>query len=254
MSRADWRQRRTSWTMRFLHVATLIFLLVAGLGPILWMLKSSITPTQTRSGRRWPCGPTAFDLSQLDAPGREPTSIAICSTRSSSRSGRGRSRSSSRPPAGFALSGPAAAGSRLSPGWIATLFVPPIVLLVPLYLTIVDVPSSICRMIDSYWAIWLPAGASAINVILMKRFFDNLPREIFEAARVDGAGPFRLFWSIVAADVTADPRRRLRLRGDRHLEGLPVAAARDRNPDPSRCRCACRPSSRRRTSACSSPR
>ena len=31
----------------------------------------------------------------------------------------------------------------------------------------------------------------------MKRFFDSLPREIFEAARVDGAGPFRLFWSIV---------------------------------------------------------
>jgi multiple sugar transport system permease protein len=52
-------------------------------------------------------------------------------------------------------------------------------------------------MIDSYWAIWLPAGASAINIILMKRFFDNLPREIFDAAKVDGAGPFRLFWSIV---------------------------------------------------------
>ena len=31
----------------------------------------------------------------------------------------------------------------------------------------------------------------------MKRFFDNLPREIFEAARIDGAGPFRLFVSIV---------------------------------------------------------
>jgi multiple sugar transport system permease protein len=52
-------------------------------------------------------------------------------------------------------------------------------------------------MIDNYWAIWLPAGASAINIVLVKRFFDNLPREIFEAARVDGAGPFRLFWSIV---------------------------------------------------------
>ena len=50
---------------------------------------------------------------------------------------------------------------------------------------------------DDYWAIWLPAGASAFNVILVKRFFDNLPREIFEAARVDGAGPFRLFRSIV---------------------------------------------------------
>ena len=31
----------------------------------------------------------------------------------------------------------------------------------------------------------------------MKRFFDNLPRELFEAARIDGAGPLRLFWSVV---------------------------------------------------------
>jgi multiple sugar transport system permease protein len=75
--------------------------------------------------------------------------------------------------------------------------VPPIVLLVPLYLTIVHVPIVNLRLIDSYWAIWLPAGASAVNVILVKRFFDNLPREIFEAAQVDGAGPVRLFWTIV---------------------------------------------------------
>ena len=61
-------------------------------------------------------------------------------------------------------------------------------LLVPLYLTVVDVPIVHWRLIDSYWAVWLPAGASALNIILMKRFFDNLPREIFEAARVDGAG------------------------------------------------------------------
>jgi len=46
-------------------------------------------------------------------------------------------------------------------------------------------------MINTFWAVWLPAGASAFNVLLMKRFFDNLPREIFEAAQVDGAGPFR---------------------------------------------------------------
>jgi multiple sugar transport system permease protein len=31
----------------------------------------------------------------------------------------------------------------------------------------------------------------------VKRFFDSLPHEVFEAARTDGAGPFRLFWSIV---------------------------------------------------------
>ena len=43
----------------------------------------------------------------------------------------------------------------------------------------------------------LLVDASAVNVVLIKRFFDNLPREIFEAAKVDGAGPFRLFCSIV---------------------------------------------------------
>src|SRR5690606_19667602 len=35
------------------------------------------------------------------------------------------------------------------------------------------------------------------NVLLVKRFFDSLPREVFEAARTDGAGPWRLFFSIV---------------------------------------------------------
>jgi multiple sugar transport system permease protein len=39
--------------------------------------------------------------------------------------------------------------------------------------------------------------SSILNILLVKRFFDNLPREIFEAAKVDGAGPFRLFWSTV---------------------------------------------------------
>jgi Binding-protein-dependent transport system inner membrane component len=65
-------------------------------------------------------------------------------------------------------------------------------------------------------AIWLPAGASAFNVVLMKRFFDNLPRELFEAAKIDGAGPVRLFFSIVlplskpilgVVSIFRDPRR-----------------------------------------------
>ena len=80
---------------------------------------------------------------------------------------------------------------------LTTLFVPAVVLLVPLYIEIVHPPLIDHSFIDSYWAIWLPAGASAFNVVMVKRFFDNLPREIFEAAKVDGAGAFRLFWSIV---------------------------------------------------------
>jgi multiple sugar transport system permease protein len=80
---------------------------------------------------------------------------------------------------------------------LLTLFVPAVVLLVPLYIEIVHPPLIHHTFIDSYWAIWLPAGASAFNVVLMKRFFDNLPRDIFEAASLDGAGAFRLFWSVV---------------------------------------------------------
>ena len=198
LSAADWRQRRIRWTVRGLHVATLVFLLVIGLGPLLWMLKSSITSTQDTLRYPLALWPNGFDLSQFAtawtrvhidrylintlviALGSWAVQMVVAST------------------AGFALAVLRPRFGRLLSGLvIATLFVPPIVLLVPLYLTVVDVPILHWRMIDSYWAVWLPAGASALNIILVQRFFANLPREIFEAARVDGAGPFRLFWSIV---------------------------------------------------------
>ena len=46
ISAADWRGRRFRWSMSTVHAVTLIFLLIVGLGPLLWMVKSSITPTQ----------------------------------------------------------------------------------------------------------------------------------------------------------------------------------------------------------------
>ena len=87
-------------------------------------------------------------------------------------------------------------GEALNWAVLATLFVPAVVLLVPLYRIIVDPPIG-PRLINNYLAVWLPAGASAFNVVLVTRFFDSLPREIFEAARWTAPGPFRLFWSIV---------------------------------------------------------
>ena len=106
---------------------------------------------------------------------------------------------------------------------LATLFVPAVVLLIPLYKIIVAPADRADSLINNFFAVWLPAGASAFNVVLVARFFDSLPREIFEAARVDGAGPFRLFWSHRAAHEQADHRRRVRVRGDRVVEGLPLA-------------------------------
>jgi multiple sugar transport system permease protein len=82
---------------------------------------------------------------------------------------------------------------------LATLFIPSVVLLVPLYLTIISPPllGRDYSLLNNYLAIWLPMAANAFNIMLVKRFFDNLPRDVIEAARTDGAGPFRLFWSIV---------------------------------------------------------
>ncbi len=79
---------------------------------------------------------------------------------------------------------------------LATLFIPSVVLLVPLYITVVR-PAIGPSLLNSYLGVWLPTAANAFNILLVKRFFDSLPHEVFEAARTDGAGPFRLFWSIV---------------------------------------------------------
>jgi multiple sugar transport system permease protein len=80
---------------------------------------------------------------------------------------------------------------------LATLFIPGVVSLVPLYLTVIDVPVVGVNLLNSFWAVWLPAAASAFNVLLVERSFAALPRDVFEAARIDGAGKFRVFWSIV---------------------------------------------------------
>jgi multiple sugar transport system permease protein len=169
-----------------------------GLGPLLWLAKSAITPTvdtisQPMSlfphGAAWSNLHDAWSNVQVGryfwntvvlAIGSWLSQILVATT------------------GGFALSVLRPRYARFVTGLLlTTLLVPAVVLLVPLYISIVDPPFIDHSFIDSYWAIWLPAGASAFNVVLMMRFFDNLPRDIFEAARVDGAGPFRLFLYIV---------------------------------------------------------
>lgn len=56
-------------------------------------------------------------------------------------------------------------------------------------------------MIDTYWAVILPAFAAPIGLFLMKQFMEGLPTSLIEAAHIDGAGEFRIFWSIVMPNV-----------------------------------------------------
>ena len=53
------------------------------------------------------------------------------------------------------------------------------------------------HLLNTYWAVILPQVPTAIAVFIFKQFFDGLPRELEEAARVDGASAFRIYRTIV---------------------------------------------------------
>ena len=75
---------------------------------------------------------------------------------------------------------------------IGTLLVPGVIFLIPNYLIVQNL-----GWLDSLLAIIVPGAASAFGVFFLRQFFIGLPKEIEEAARVDGAGDFRIFWQIV---------------------------------------------------------
>ena len=56
-------------------------------------------------------------------------------------------------------------------------------------------------IVDTYWALILPAFAAPIGLFLMKQFMEGLPTALIEAATIDGASRFRVFWSIVMPNV-----------------------------------------------------
>ncbi|MGK5678219.1 carbohydrate ABC transporter permease [Actinoplanes sp. URMC 104] len=80
---------------------------------------------------------------------------------------------------------------------LATLMIPAMVLIVPQYVTAIDLPFVHVNLLDSPWAIWLPLVANAFNIFLLKRFFDSIPEDLIAAAQVDGASPLRTLWSII---------------------------------------------------------
>lgn len=198
VSDIEWQRRRVRRPWQVMHVVLLVVLVIASVGPLLMLLKFAVTPSQDilrtplavfPHGVKWANLSEAWNRvhisryflnSLIAAAGCWASQVLVATS------------------AGYVL-------SVLRPRWgkvfngaiLCTLFVPAVVLLVPLYLVVLHPPLIGHSMVNTFWGVWLPAGASAFNVVLMARFFDSLPREVFEAARVDGAGPFRVFWSIV---------------------------------------------------------
>lgn len=75
---------------------------------------------------------------------------------------------------------------------IAVMAVPGVVLLIPKFLVINQL-----GIYDTYLGMIVPLLADAAGVFIMKNFFESIPVSVEEQARIDGAGVFRTFWSIV---------------------------------------------------------
>jgi multiple sugar transport system permease protein len=75
---------------------------------------------------------------------------------------------------------------------IAVMAVPGVVLLIPKFLVLNQI-----GIYDSYAGMILPLLVDAAGVFIMKNFFESIPVSIEEQARIDGAGTFRVFWSVV---------------------------------------------------------
>ncbi|MGO4183551.1 carbohydrate ABC transporter permease, partial [Paenibacillus sp. TAF43_2] len=56
-------------------------------------------------------------------------------------------------------------------------------------------------LIDTYWAVIIPAFAYSLGLYLMKQFMEQIPDVLLEAAKIDGASEYRIFWTIVMPNV-----------------------------------------------------
>lgn len=75
--------------------------------------------------------------------------------------------------------------------FMATMAFPAAVTQIPSFLLLKDL-----GMLNTFWALVLPGMANGYSIFILKGFFDSLPSELYEAAQIDGAGEFRMFWQL----------------------------------------------------------
>ena len=75
---------------------------------------------------------------------------------------------------------------------LAMIMIPLQVILIPIYLVV-----SSLGLVNTYWGMIIPAAATPTGVFIMRQYMLTIPDELIEAARIDGAGEFRIFARIV---------------------------------------------------------
>ncbi|MFZ4453766.1 carbohydrate ABC transporter permease [Salibacterium aidingense] len=76
--------------------------------------------------------------------------------------------------------------------FLAGLMVPGEAMIIPLFEIVGDM-----NMLDTYSGLVLPMVATPLGVVILKSFFDGVPNELIESAKVDGCSDWRLYWNIV---------------------------------------------------------
>lgn len=80
---------------------------------------------------------------------------------------------------------------------LSTLMIPTEMLVIPWY-----VMARAFGWLDSYWGIMFPGMMTAFGTFLMKQFFETVPKDFIEAARIDGLNEFEIFWRVALPLVT----------------------------------------------------
>lgn len=89
--------------------------------------------------------------------------------------------------------------------FLGSMMIPAVVTMIPSFLVLKNFPlmggnditgHGGMGFINTYWAILIPGAAGAFSIFFMKQFFETLPDELSEAARIDGCSEFKIFWKI----------------------------------------------------------
>jgi multiple sugar transport system permease protein len=183
---------RAAWKAVPLHAVLALGALLT-LTPLVWMVSASLMPTgeaNTFPPRFWPSVPTLahyvelFTRLNLARNLLNSTAVAVTTTLLSVLiNGM----------AGYAFAKLRFRGrERVFQALVAALVVPAQVVMLPLFLELRAI-----GLVNTLWGVMIPGLASVFGIFMVRQYALAIPDDLLDAARIDGASEFRIFWSIV---------------------------------------------------------
>jgi multiple sugar transport system permease protein len=81
---------------------------------------------------------------------------------------------------------------------LAQMMIPFQIVMIPSYLILVKL-----HLVNSLWGLIIPSMVDAFGIFLMRQFIESIPNELMDAARIDGAGEFTIYWRIILPQLGA---------------------------------------------------